>query len=199
MTTQENLTQALDNEYKAYSFYANASKTFGFPFNQIFSTKLQDINALNLHLTSLNIPIPTNPYINTILPNTLEETLQNAISNENTGITLYNTLITQETDMRALDTFYLLQAASFNHHIPTLQNFLYGLRQNNKNPLEQIHQGKALLDETGTIITQLQNGNLSQGELEGFLNKLNYSLIGGIILGAFGAIILNEFLNREKE
>lgn len=50
MTTQENLTQALDNEYKAYSFYANASKAFGSPFDEIFSTKRQDIHMLNLHL-----------------------------------------------------------------------------------------------------------------------------------------------------
>ncbi|WP_104722130.1 ferritin family protein [Helicobacter mesocricetorum] len=199
MTTQENLLQALDNEYKSYNFYANASQAFGLPFSQIFSTKLQDINALNLHLANLNIPIPTNPYISTILPNTLRETLENAISNENTSVALYNTLIAQESDKQALDTFYLLQAASFNHHIPTLQNTLYTIEQNNQNPFEQIHQGKALLDETGTIITQLQNGNLTQGELESFLNKLNYSLIGGIILGAFGAIILNEFLNKDKE
>ena len=199
MTTQENLLQALDNEYKAYSFYANASQSLGFPFSQIFGAKLQDINALKLHLTNLNIPIPTNPYIDTILPNTLEETLQNAINNENTSVTLYNTLITQETNTNILDTFYRIQATSFNHNIPTLQNALYTPQQNNKGTLEQIQQGKVLLDETGAIITKLQNGDLTQGELEKFLNKLNYSLIGGVILGAFGAIIFNEFLNREKE
>ncbi len=45
----------------------------------------------------------------------------------------------------------------------------------------------------------MQNGALSQMELESFLHKLNYSLIGGVIVGALGASLLNEFLNQNKE
>ena len=94
-----------------------------------------------------------------------------------------------------LDSFYHLQSASYNNNIPSF------FKPWNANTvlLDKINNGRALLSETGEIVAQLQNGELTQGQLEAFLNKLNYSLMGGMILGAFGAIILNEFLNQNKE
>ena len=110
---------------------------------------------------------------------------------------LYNALSANESDPQVLDTFYRLQAASYNNHIPTLQNALNST-QNNK-ILEQLNQGKALLDETAVMVNRLKDGSLNQDELEGFLSKLNYSLVGGAIMGAFGVIIVNELLNKNKE
>ena len=49
------------------------------------------------------------------------------------------------------------------------------------------------------MVNRLKDGSLSQDELEGFLGKLNYSLVGGAIVGAFGVIIANELLNKNKE
>ena len=65
--------------------------------------------------------------------------------------------------------------------------------------LEQLNQGKVLIDETAVMVNRLKDGSLSQDELEGFLGKLNYSLVGGAIVGAFGVIIANELLNKNKE
>jgi hypothetical protein len=78
-----------------------------------------------------------------------------------------------------------------------LQNAL-NLNQNN-NLLEQLNQGKTLINETAIMVNKLKDGSLGQDELEGFLNKLNYSLVGGAIIGAFGVIIANELLNKNKE
>ena len=78
-----------------------------------------------------------------------------------------------------------------------MQNAL-NLNQNN-NLLEQLNQGKTLINETAIMVNKLKDGSLGQDELEGFLGKLNYSLIGGAIIGAFGVIIANELLNKNKE
>ncbi|WP_134043929.1 ferritin-like domain-containing protein [Helicobacter pullorum] len=195
MTTQEKILIALDDEYKAYSFYNKAMQLYGMPFVNLFQSEANHINALSLHLQNLNVPIPQNPYEDIVIPNTLSGALEVAIENENQNIALYNSLIEGEQDSLVLDTFYRLQAASFNNHIPSLFNALNA----NTGLLDKINNGRALLGETGEIVAQLQNGELTQGQLEAFLNKLNYSLMGGMILGAFGAIILNEFLNQNKE
>ena len=197
MTTQEKLLTALDDKYKAYSFYAVASENYGIPFSHLLEAEANHISALSWHLQKLGWVIPTNPHQEMILPESLVEVLQMAIANERASVALYNMLIEGEQNPLVLDTFYRLQAASFNDHIPTL---LKSLEQGtNPNFLTQLNQGKALLEETGEMVAKLQNGELTQGQLESFLNKLNYSLMGGMILGAFGAIILNEFLNQNKE
>ena len=67
------------------------------------------------------------------------------------------------------------------------------------NLLEQLNQGKTLINETAIMVNKLKDGSLGQDELEGFLGKLNYSLVGGAIMGAFSVIIVNELLNKNKE
>lgn len=194
----ENVLKALDDEYKAYSFYTLAS-----PLGEIFvnlqNAEIAHINALVSHLQKLNISIPNNPYLNTItLPSDVAEVLQIALEQENANIALYNDLITKEQDLEILDVFYRLQAASFNHHIPALQQALANSKKT-ENLMDMLNHSKDLLGETGAMVEKLREGTLSQEQLESFLGKLNYSLMGGVIAGAFGVIIFNELLNQNKE
>lgn len=191
----DNLLKALDDEYKAYSFYFSASE-FGTPFTNLLEAEANHINALIYHLNLLNAQIPANPYSFTT-PTSVFEAAEFALQNELANIELYNKLTANESDPQVLDTFYRLQAASYNNHIPALKNVI-NLAQNNK-LLDQLTQGKALIDETAVMVGRLRDGTLSQDELEGFLGKLNYSLVGGAIVGAFGVIIANELLNKNKE
>lgn len=191
----DNLLKALDDEYKAYSFYFAASE-YGAPFTNILEAEINHINALIFHLNSLGVQIPANPY-NFTTPASFEEAATIALQNEQANVELYNELIASESDLQIIDTFYRLQAASYNNHIPALQNALNLDQQNTL--FEQLSQGKALMDETAAVINRLKDGSLSQSELEGFLGKLNYSLVGGAIMGAFGVIIANELLNKNKE
>ena len=149
-------------------------------------------------------------YLNTlILPNSLEEVIQTAIMRENENVALYNALLANEQDSTIIDTFYRLQAASFNHHIPALQNALARVQnptaqnsqnlQNIQNAMEALSNGREVLQETGAMIAQLKEGTLKQEQLESFLGRLNYSLIGGVIAGALGVAVFNEFLNQNKE
>ena len=202
----ENLLRALDDEYRAYCFYTLAS-----PLDEMFvhlqSAELSHINALKFHLQRLNVAIPENPYVNTLtLPASLEEVIQTAIMRENENVALYNTLLANEQDPEIIDTFYRLQAASFNQHIPALQNALIRVQnpiaqnpKNMQNTMEILNNGKEVLKETGAMIAQLKEGTLKQEQLESFLGWLNYSLIGGVIIGALGVAVFNEFLNQNKE
>ena len=202
----ENLLRALDDEYRAYCFYTLAS-----PLDEMFvhlqSAELSHINALKFHLQKLNVAIPENPYANTLtLPASLEEVIQTAIMRENENVALYNTLLANEQNPEIIDTFYRLQAASFNQHIPALQNALIRVQnpivqnpKNMQNTMEILNNGKDVLKETGAMIAQLKEGTLKQEQLESFLGWLNYSLIGGVIIGALGVAVFNEFLNQNKE
>lgn len=207
--SRQNLLLALDDEYKAYSFYT-AALPFGLNFANLQSAEAAHIEALQRHLQNLGVTIPENPYLGQIhLPINLQEILSVALANENANVELYNRLIANESDNNVLDTFYRLQAASFNHHIPALQYALSQVNtsqtnggdsiQNLQNALKSLNNGKELLNKTGEMITKMQNGSLSQMELEGFLNQLNYSFIGGLIVGALGSCLLNEFLSQNKE
>ena len=191
----DNLLKALDDEYKAYSFYFSASE-FGAPFTNLLEAEANHINAIIFHLNELGVQIPANPY-SFATPKSFEEAAAIALQNEQANVELYNTLVTNENDTQIIDTFYRLQAASYNNHIPSLQNAL-NLNQNN-NLLEQLNQGKTLINETAIMVNKLKDGSLGQDELEGFLGKLNYSLVGGAIIGAFSVIIANELLNKNKE
>lgn len=191
----DNLLKALDDEYKAYSFYFSASE-FGAPFTNLLEAEANHINAIIFHLNELGVQIPANPY-SFATPKSFKEAAAIALQNEQANVELYNTLIKNESDAQIIDTFYRLQAASYNNHIPALQNAL-NLNQNN-NLLEQLNQGKTLINETAIMVNKLKDGSLGQDELEGFLNKLNYSLVGGAIIGAFSVIIANELLNKNKE
>ena len=202
----ENLLRALDDEYRAYCFYTLAS-----PLDEMFvylqSAELSHINALKFHLQKLNVAIPENPYANTLtLPASLEEVIQTAIMRENENVALYNTLLANEQNPEIIDTFYRLQAASFNQHIPALQNALIRVQnpivqnpKNMQNTMEILNNGKDVLKETGAMIAQLKEGTLKQEQLESFVGRLNYSLIGGVIIGALGVAVFNEFLNQNKE
>ncbi|WP_300764601.1 hypothetical protein [Helicobacter sp. UBA3407] len=203
----ENLLLALNDEYKAYSFYASAS-SYGQVFAHLQNAEQTHINALSWHLQNLGVVIPQNPYNAESFASfsSIEEILQTALINENKNVELYNTLIANEKDSEVLDTFYRLQAASFNNHIPALihtfeqvQGVARDSTQNLQSTLKALSEGKALLNEAGEMLNKMQNGTLSQMELESFLHKLNYYLIGGVIIGALGASLLNEFLNQNKE
>ena len=191
----DNLLKALDDEYKAYSFYFGASE-FGAPFTNLLEAEANHINAIIFHLNELGAQIPANPY-SFATPKSFEEAATIALQNEQANVELYNTLVANEGNPQIIDTFYRLQAASYNNHIPALQNAL-NLNQNN-NLLEQLNQGKTLINETAIMVNKLKDGSLGQDELEGFLSKLNYSLVGGAIIGAFSVIIANELLNKNKE
>lgn len=109
-----------------------------------------------------------------------------------------------------LDMLYRLEALSYNHHIPLLHSLLsctdsHSLLSHLQALLGQQNIAQVLaplqtsMKEIQDIVQKLQNKQISHQELTQFLEKVNFSLVGGGILGSFCAIIANEFLYTKKE
>lgn len=182
-----NLIEALNAEYDVYSACNSSSDE---RMAILASSHLTHIEALKNRLAELGVSAPL-AVSNSVLS-------KDVYAMEDSLLGIYSRLTSIESDAINLDLLYKIEANIYNNHLPMLSGFI---NQNNmaNNLLNQVNGGKELIAETQDMLFRLQNGELSQGELEGFLNKLNYSLIGGMIAGAFGAMILNEFLNKNKE
>lgn len=180
----DNLLESLQREYAVYNFYANKIDSIS---NILAQSHMSHINVIKVRLLELNVE--SSEYLESNLvgePLVLEESL----------ISFYSNIESLEQDSINLDLFYKIEANIYNNHLPLLQNRVPNLAT--QSVLNQLNTGKELIGETQEMLYRLQNGELSQGELEGFLNKLNYSLIGGMIAGGLGAMVLNEFLNKNK-
>lgn len=108
-----------------------------------------------------------------------------------------------------LDMLYRLEALSYNHHIPLLRSLL---SEDSHSPLSSLQALlgqqnlteiltplQASIKEAKNIVQKLQNEQISHQELTQFLEKINFSLIGGGILGSFCAIIAGKILHTNKE
>lgn len=198
MNETNNVLNALDNEYKSLELYNNASSIYGASFAPIVELKQSHITTLSAYLQNAGVAVPSNVYANTNfgLSGNLMSDLTLFIQNENDNIAFYNTVIDTENDISVKDSFYLFQAHSYNDILPALQsvNLI-----NSNNILNEITKARGFLNEAGTTLNKLQNNELSQAELEGFLSKLNFSLIGGAMLGAITAFVFNEISNQQKK
>lgn len=109
-----------------------------------------------------------------------------------------------------IDMLYRLEALSYNDHIPLLRSMLsQGDLNTPLSELQALLGGQDIaqilmplqtyMQETKDIVQKLQNKQISHQELAQFLTKINFSLVGGGILGSFCAIIASEFLHIKKE
>lgn len=113
------------------------------------------------------------------------------------------------------DSLFRLQALSYTHHLVILKKSLTNSfeekkqqnTQNFSNDFLNIQNYSELLKQnlqgfmefgarTREIVTKLQNKELQQQELVEFLEKCNFSLISGGILGSFCAMIANNFYKK---
>lgn len=223
-----NTLNTIDNEYKSLSIYSHAFSLYGSAFSGIVSLKQSHIDTLSVYLANANAQIPANAYINNaplVLSGDFISDIDALIAHENDNISFYNSAIATEIDTNVLDSLYLFQAHSYNDILQALQSAkilsqgfsaqnganlsnLSNLAQNlgtnvlNSSVLNELGKAKGLIDEASQIMAKMQNNELSQVELEGFLGRLlgglNYSLIGGALLGALVAIMLNN-ANKQKE
>lgn len=136
------------------------------------------------------------------------------IEHENENIAFYNEILDESSDENAKDLFYLFQAQSYNDILPALQslnslnneqnssgfnfnelNFLHNALNSNQ-IFNEIEKSKEFFNETAQTLERLKNKQLSHAELESFLRKLNFSLLGGAVLGAGLAFMFNEISNQ---
>ena len=210
----DNVVKALHNECELAGLYSKASSLYNSAFDEVVKLKQSHIDTFNALLQSANLAYSAKDDENFNLNGEFMQDLVFLIERENENIAFYNEILADERDEKAKDLFYLFQAHSYNDILPALQelnslnselnssNFGQNLLENALNSnqfFNQITKGKEFLDETAQTLERLKNKQLSQAELESFLRKLNYSLLGGAVLGAGLAFMFNEISNQHTK
>ncbi len=197
--TQNNLLAALEQEYSIHALYQTCNNQWGrdYPFlGEFVATQEQQINALLFLLSQRGIPA-TNTFANAVL---YDDVLETVLIQENNKIQFYNQLLSTETDVEVQDVFYRFQAISYNNHLPIVRKELAKIYQGENTATQSdIEKSKQLIAEAQTLMNDFKQGTVDEKKIQNFLGNLNYSLVGGVILGGISAMILNEFLNKNKE
>lgn len=191
-----NITKALKNEYHSIQIYNEALSLYNSSFVPVLKLKEEHINTLNEYLDDENFDYTAQNDNNSILSGNLTEDLAFLITHENENIAFYNELIDTETNLSTKDIFYLFQAHSYNDILPALQS-INSLKTHQI--FDEINKSKDFFKEASTTLNKLQNKELSQAELESFLRKCNFSLLGGALLGVAAMFMFNEFTNQHKK
>lgn len=187
------LVKAFHNECQSFQIYDGISRLYHFSFESILQIKQNHIAILQEYLQDVSIK---NLSDEIALNGDFMSDLAFLIEHENENIAFYNVMIESQNDAKIKDMFYRFQAHSFNDILPTLQ----GLNSfNSKQIFNEFEKTKEFFDEATQTLNKLQNKELSQAELESFLRKLNFSLLGGALLGAAAMFMFNEIINQHKK
>lgn len=195
----DNLISARHNESYSAQLYSKASSLYDNAFAELVALKQSHISALDECLGDLqgeNLSYGANEE-SFILSGDFAEDLAFFITHENENIAFYNALLDENCDESAKDMFYLFQAHSYNDILPALKSLSsLNLGLNSNAIFNEIEKSKEFFKESAETLEKLKNKQLSQVELENFLKKLNFSLLGGAVLGAGLAFMLNEISNQ---
>ena len=202
---------AIYDEMKAYETYMQIIEKFGqvHPFINIVEAEKNHYKALMPLLEKHQVELPLDDYSSSIvLPQTLLEACEIGIVAEIDNIKMYDNLLqyTQEyPDVQ--EVFYRLQAASYNNHLPTFRRCTQAIYNqatpqnttpnNNGFDVPNIDETLSQLDEFSQTVQQFSSGTINQEEMLKLLGNKNISFIGGALLGAFGAMMLNQMLPKE--
>lgn len=187
------LTKALHNECQSFQIYDEFSRLYHFSFESILQIKQSHVSILQEFLRDESVKKMTDEMV---LSGDFADDLAFLIGHENENIAFYNVVIDSQNDAKIKDMFYRFQAHSFNEILPALQ----GLNSFNSNQLfNEFEKTKEFFNEATQTLNKLQNKKLSQAELESFLKKLNFSLLGGALLGAAALFMFNEITNQHKK
>lgn len=114
--------KALDDEYKAYSTYQSITNKLGNvrPFTNIMKAEQKHINSLVTLLNNYNLDVPTTPYANIEVADTLADNCSAGVQAEIANASLYKEqllpAVTAYTDITAV--FNNLMNASQQKHLP---------------------------------------------------------------------------------
>lgn len=185
----DKINQVLVNECKSFQIYEYASRLYSSYFAPILQIKQNHIDALKDYCQIKSLKNDDD----FALSGNFMSDLAFLISHENENIAFYNAMLDEENDEKFKDMLYFFQAQSFNEILPALQSL------NSNQFFTQINKTKELFNEATRTFNKLQNKELSQAELEGFLKKLNFSLLGGVLLGVGAMFMFNELTNQNTK
>lgn len=201
----QTLRIAAYDEYHAYETYKKVIEKFGDvnPFANIIVAEQNHINAMLAFLTKYNVEPPINDWAEKIeIPNNFIECCEMGVVAELDNIKMYDNLLlhTQEEDIK--DLFFRLQAATYNNHLPAFRSSVL-THYNNENTssmgLQNTDEIIKKMDEFKNLATKIAAGEVDQAEIMKLLGNTNISLVSGMLLGALGASLATNMLDKDKE
>lgn len=125
-STQQALSDALNDEYHAHAFYQAVIDKFGqvAPFTNILRAESAHIASVQALMTRYGMTIPADAYIGKVpVPATLTEALKTAVDAEKANVALYDRLGTMaQPDIQAV--FAQLRTVSQTRHLPAFEDAL---------------------------------------------------------------------------
>lgn len=192
---EQALRIAIYDEYRAFESYKAIVAAHGAkaPFVNIMQSEIRHYEELIALCQKYNITPPINDIAGTIsAPKTLQECYELGVSYEIENIYMYDYLLPFVSDYPdVVDTFYKLQAASINNHLPTLR-----LHVANSATSQEDVMGK--INEFSQIATKIASGETDVNELTSLLSQTNISLITGLLAGGVGTVALNQFFKKDE-
>lgn len=185
---------AIYDEYKAFEFYKAVVAKYSSnpPFTNLIQAETRHFEALIALCKKYEIKAPVNDLQGSIIaPESLKECYELGVASEIENIYMYDYLLPFVGDYTdVVDTFYRLQAASFNNHLPILRSHVENANQ--ENVMEKFN-------EFSQMATKIASGDAKPEELTQMLSQSNISLITGLLTGGVGGIALNQFFTDMKE
>ncbi|MCK9337989.1 MAG: DUF2202 domain-containing protein [Arcobacteraceae bacterium] len=124
---------ALYDEYHAKAVYLKVLQTFGnvLPFSNIVQAEQRHIDELLFLFVKYGIEPVVDDWANKIIIEaTLVENCEIGVAAEIENVKMYDDLIPYAQQPDVLDTFYRLQAASYNNHLPAFRQCVANYSQN---------------------------------------------------------------------
>ena len=202
---------AIYDEYHAYETYRKVIDRFGAmpPFTNIMEAEVRHFSALEPLLMKYEVPLPVNDWYEKIeIPNTILECCEVGVAAEIDNIRMYDHLLHYVGEYPDIqDIFYRLQAASYNNHLPAFRRCVVrhsalqnpaGVNPSGAMPNLDSEEMMQQMNEFSKIAQKLASGQMKQEDIFKLLGQTNISFVGGVLLGALGAIGYNQF-SKNKE
>lgn len=197
---EQALRIAVYDEYHALETYQAIIDIHGAkpPFTNFIQAEIRHYEALLVLCEKYGITPPIND-IQVKAPQTIRECYELGVAAELENIYMYDTLLPYVADFEDIqDTFYRLQAASFNNHLPTLREHLEKLTKPNTTSLNQ-EEVMSKVNEISQMAQKIASGEATPDELTKMLNGVNISLIAGLLAGGVGGVVVNEILKKDED
>ncbi len=194
---------AIYDEFKAYETYSKIIEKFGYetPFVNIKEAEARHYSMLIPLLEKYEVEIPQNDWADKIqVPKTLIECYELGVAGEIKNIQMYDELLLHTNEADIKDALYKLQAASYNNHLPAFRSAVAQYYANNTGNIQQEDLMKKF-QEYQELFEEFSSGNIDESKITQLLSKINMPMVGGLVLGAVGAALVNNMIekNQEKE
>lgn len=198
---EQALRIAVYDEYQAFETYQAFIDKHGAqtPFTNLIQAEIRHYEALILLCEKYGVTPPIND-INVVAPQTLQECYELGVAAELENIYMYDYLLPFVSSYQDIqDTFYRLQAASYNNHLPALRMNVQKITSLGQGGNLDHEAVMAKVNEFSQVAQKIASGEASADDFTALLQDVNISLIAGLLAGGAGGFVLNDFFNKKED